>query len=84
MEGKVVMMKIMYDEKADAIYLCLSNKEVAYSKELDTERVIDYSADGEIRGIEFLSVSHGVNTDDLPYRAAIERALYDRGIRTYA
>jgi len=79
-----MIIRITCDQKADAVYLYLSNNDVAYSKELDTERVIDYSADGEVRGIEFLSVSHGVNTDDLPYRSAIERALYDRGIRTYA
>ena len=79
-----MIIKMTYDKEADAIYLYLSNKKVSYSKELDTERIIDYSEDGELRGIEFLRVSDGVNTDDLTFRAEIERVLYDRGIKTYA
>lgn len=79
-----MIIKMTYDKEADAIYLYLSNKKVSYSKELDAERIIDYSEDGELRGIEFLRVSDGVNTDELPFRAEIERVLYDRGIKTYA
>ena len=77
-------IEITHDKKADAVYLYLSKKKVAYTKELDTERIADYSEDGELRGIEFLSVSSGVNTDDLPHKAAIESALNDKGIKTYA
>ncbi len=79
-----MIIKMTYDKEADAIYLYLSNKKVACSKELDAERIVDYSEDGELRGIEFLCVSNGVNTNDLPFRAEIERILYDRGIRAYA
>lgn len=73
-------LEIKYDRKADAVYLRFSDQEVAYSKRLDTERTVDYSEEGEIRGIEFLFASSGMKTDDLPYRSAIERALQDRGI----
>ena len=79
-----MIIKMTYDKEADAIYLYLSNKKVSRSKELDAERILDYSKDGELRGIEFLCVSDGVNTDDLPFRSEIERVLYDRGIKTYA
>ena len=79
-----MIIKMTYDRKADAVYLYFSLKKVAYSKELDTERIVDFSEDGELRGIEFLSVSDGVNTDDLPHRAEIERVLFDRGIKTFA
>lgn len=79
-----MIIKMTYDKEADAVYLYLSNKKVAYSKELDTERIADYSEDGELRGIEFLSVSSGVNTSDLPHRAEIEKALRDKGIKAFA
>ncbi len=75
---------VSYDKEADAIYLYLSHKKISRTKELDSERIIDYSEDGEIRGIEFLTVRNGVNTDNLPYRNEIERALNDKGIKTFA
>ena len=73
-------LEIKYDKKADSVYLYFSDKKVAYSRKLDKERTVDYSEEGEIRGIEFLSATSGVKTDDLPHRSAIERALYDKGI----
>ena len=78
------MIRMTHDKKADAIYIYFTNKEVAYSKEMDTERIVDYSADNEPIGVELLSVSNGVNTDDLPNQSEIERALFDKGIKTYA
>jgi len=79
-----MIIKMTVDKEADAVYLYLSKKKVAYSKELDAERITDYSDDGELRGIEFLSVSSGVNTNDLPHKAEIEKALRDKGIRAFA
>lgn len=71
-------IEIKYDKKADAIYLSVSDEKAVHSKELDRERIVDYSEDGEIRGIKFLFASSGVNTDDLPHRSAIERASFCR------
>ena len=84
MEGEGIMRKMTYDREADAIYFHLTNKKVAYSRELDTDRIIDYSEDDEPRGVELLHVSNGVNTDDLPNQAEIEESLYNKGIKTYA
>lgn len=78
------MMRLEYDKKADAIYIYLSDAPYAHGKDLDNERRIDYDADGNPRGIELLCVSTGVSTDDLPYRAEIERALIGKGIKVYA
>ena len=75
---------VSYDKEADAIYLYLSHKKISRSQELDSERIIDFSEDGEVRGIELLSVGNGVNTSSLPYRNEIERALNDKGIKTFA
>jgi uncharacterized protein YuzE len=75
---------VEHDKKADTVYLQFSNDKVAYSRRLDRERVVDYSQDGEIRGIRFLSASSGVNTEDLPYRSAIERAFNHKGFARLA
>lgn len=77
-------LSIEYEKEADTVYLHFSDKPAARSRQLDRERIIDYSEDGEIRGIKFLSVSSGMNTDDLPYRSAIERALADKGFAKLA
>ena len=77
-------MKIEYDKNADAIYIYFSDKAYSYGEDLDEERRIDYDINGEVRGVELTCVSEGVITDDLPYRAEIERALGDRGIKIFA
>ena len=77
-------MKIKYDKQADAIYIRLNGEEYSYGKNLDSERRVDYGANGQPMGVELRCVSTGVITDDLPNRAEIERALGDKGIRVYA
>ena len=77
-------MEIKYDRKADAIYIRLSNDSYAYGKDLDTERRIDYAANGQPRGIEITCVSDGVNLDDLPYASEIGQWLRKENIRIFA
>ncbi|MBI2850185.1 MAG: DUF2283 domain-containing protein [Chloroflexi bacterium] len=77
-------MKIEHDKKADAIYIYLSDAPYSYGKNLDTERRVDYDANGNPRGIELLCVSTGVNTDGLPNRAKVEKLLSDSGIKVFA
>lgn len=77
-------MKFKYDRVADAVYIKLSDIPYAYGKDLDDLRRIDYDINGKPRGVELLRVSMGVNTDDLPNKAEIERALGDKGIKVFA
>lgn len=77
-------MEIRQDIKADAIYILFNDKPYAYGKDLDEERRIDYDVDNKPRGIELLCVSGGVITDDLPFRAEVEKMLEERGIDAYA
>ena len=77
-------MNIIYDKKADAVYILISDNPYSYGKDLDEERRIDFDIDGNPIGVELLCVSMGVITDDLPYRAEIERILVDKGIKVYA
>ena len=69
-----------YSPTADAIYVYLSNKPIAFSHRLDDYRLIDYSADGAVVGVEFLGISGGIDRNDLPLspsdRAAILTLLH--------
>ncbi len=77
-------MKVKHDKKADAIYLSFNDQPYSHGRDLDKERRIDFAQDGTPIGVEFLCVSAGVITDDLPFRAAIEQALEDKGFKVYA
>lgn len=77
-------MKMKYDREADAIYVYLGDTPYSHGKDLDSERRIDYDASGKPRGVELLCVSGGVITDDLPYRAEIEKLLEKHHIKIFA
>ena len=79
-----MVSKIMYDKEADSIYIELSDKPYAYSKELDPMRHIDYAPDDTPIAIELLRVSDGVNVDDLPNGELIAQLLGDRHIKVVA
>jgi len=51
-------MNIKYDKAADAIYLKLSDAEVAESDEEKPGIILDYDKEGNIVGIELLDASH--------------------------
>jgi uncharacterized protein YuzE len=73
-----------FDEKADAIYITLSDNPVSYTKNIDETRVIDYDKKRNPVGIELLCVSDGVIISDLPYADEISRLLLDLHIKEYA
>jgi len=77
-------MLFEHDPEADAIYVQLRDAPVARTQALDYDRIIDYTADGHPRGVELLGVSHGVNLDGVPERAAIDRLLQDHNIKVFA
>ena len=77
-------MRVEYDKESDAIYIYIGDAPYSHGKNLDTERRIDYDANGNPRGVELLCVSTGVITDDLPNKVEIEQILESKGIRVYA
>lgn len=79
-----LIKKYSYDEKADAIYITLSDNKVSYTKSLDDTRLIDYDSNGNPIGIELLCVSNGVIVDDLPRTNEITRLLEDKHIKIFA
>lgn len=55
-----------YDSEADAIYVHLRDAQVARSHTVDDFRIIDYSKDGGVVGVEFLGIGGGVDLSDIP------------------
>lgn len=54
-------MKIEFDPIADALYLELTEGEVAKTEEIKPGVIMDYDADGNIVGVEVLYVSKRAN-----------------------
>jgi uncharacterized protein YuzE len=75
-----------YDPDADAIYVYLSEGDVERSKTLDDLRIIDYSADRKVIGVEFIGVSGGIDLSDLPHQGKVENLIneLDLGIKIFA
>jgi len=64
-------MNIKYDKAADAIYLKLSDAEVAESDEEKPGIILDYDKEGNIVGIELLDASQKtLNPATLIYEVA--------------
>jgi len=78
------MLHIESDPVADAIYFQLSSEPIGYTKELDDNRLIDYTMNpGEPVGIDLLAVSEGVKLDGLPEVGTVKKVLEALGVRTY-
>ncbi len=74
-------MKAEYSTRADALYIALSDDDVAYTNRLDDLRMVDHASDGRIVGIEFIGASAGVDLKGLGLAAAdIEEAIRSAGL----
>jgi len=60
------MIKLSYDEKADALYIWFKGKEVAHTVRVGPDLAIDYGPDGEIHGIELLSAREHLRIKKIP------------------
>jgi uncharacterized protein YuzE len=83
-EARVKKPKVQHDPQSDALYVELSDRPYARTEELDHRRNIDYDADGCAIGVEFLSVSKGVDLSEVPQAAAIAEALRGLPIKILA
>jgi uncharacterized protein YuzE len=72
--------EVRYDEEADALYVQLNDLPSARTTAVDDLRLIDYSADGRVVGVEFLQVSGGIDLSTLPFMHKIEKLIRDRGL----
>ena len=84
-------MMLEYDREADAAYVVLTPRPIPDGGVVRTEDVsrhgyyergIDYDAEGNIVGYEFLNVSRDVDLADLPHRDELASVFAGvRGIR---
>lgn len=65
------MVQYQSDAISDALYVTLADKKVAFTREIDSNRFIDYAEDGSAVGIDILEVSAGVELSDLPHSEEI-------------
>ena len=78
------MLQVESDIKTDAIYIQLMDEPIGYTKELDDNRLIDYSMNpGKPVGIDLLAVSEGVKLNGLPEVKTVEQILKGLGVKAY-
>ena len=58
-------MKLEYDPQADAIYLRLKDVEIASTREVEDNLIVDLDAAGRMIGIELLFVSDYLAPEDI-------------------
>ena len=77
-------MRFEYNKANDVAYVRLKAGKVARTEALDDRRLVDYDSQGEAIGVEFIGVRDGVETDDLPNRAALAKLLSKHHVKAYA
>lgn len=74
------MPRATYDSEADILYVELRDGEASTTQKfLDDLRILDYSADGAMVGVEFISASAGIDLTDVPFAASVEALISDSG-----
>lgn len=73
-------ISITYDEHADAMYVRVREGHSVRQAVLDDARIVDYSAHGEVLGVEFLNVSAGVRLADVPLARRLSNLIEQSGL----
>ena len=71
---------VKYDKEADALYVRFLDVPSARTTPVDDLRMIDYSVDGSIVGLEFLEASAGIDLSQMPLRYKTEKLIGDSGL----
>lgn len=59
-------MKVLYDEKSDAVFIRLDDKKkIVESHEVETGVILDYDENGQVIGIEILKVGERIDPEQL-------------------
>ena len=72
--------KASYDAENDVLYIEFSNKDVERTSALDDLRLVDYDANNQPVGIEFIAASEGLGLDHVPFADQIEAFLEQQGL----
>ena len=70
---------ITYDPEVDVLYVQLADGKVSRTVSLDDFRLIDYSKDGRVIGIEFIDASAGIDLSDIPFSETVEKLIGQSG-----
>ena len=73
------MERVTYDAEADALYVQLRDGSVARQVFIDDARILDYSEDGAIAGVEFVCASEGIDLSDVPFSRTVESLIGESG-----
>ena len=71
---------VTYDQESDILYVRLRELPIAATDTTDDLRLIDYSEDRAVVGVEFLQVGSGIDLSDLRDRHEIERLIDKSGL----
>src|SRR5688500_20153888 len=68
---------VTYDSEADALYVYLiaQDTDVDRTEAFGDGRMVDYDAQGQVVGVEFLDASRGIDIDGLPEADRVAEAV---------
>ena len=58
-------MKIKFDKEVNALYIKLTDKQIAYTEEITPNIIVDYSEDNKPVGIEILNASREIKKENI-------------------
>jgi len=58
-------MEIKFDKEANALYIKLTNKKIAYTEEITPNIIVDYSEDDKPVGIEILNANKEIKRENI-------------------
>ncbi len=73
------MEDVTYDNEADILYVRLRRGVSARQGFLGNDRIIDYSEEDDVLGVEFIDASHGIELEDLADASHIEKLIKAAG-----
>ncbi|MGH2633959.1 MAG: DUF2283 domain-containing protein [Tepidiformaceae bacterium] len=72
---------VEFDEEADVLYVRLRpGAAIDKTVSLDDMRLIDYSTDGAVVGLEFLDARAGIDLSDVPFAHRAEQLIGESGL----
>lgn len=77
-------MHLSYDKAADAVYVYFTRNEIDHTDELSESTNVDYDANGDPVGVEFLDVSDGIDLGDVPRREDVIKLLNEGHFPVFA
>ena len=75
---------LVHNRPADAVIVAFADEQVEFSRQLDSDRRIDFDQEGRVIAIALERVSWGVELGEIPFRLLVHRLLAEHCIKTIA